>query len=266
MGIKIIEGRDFTDDDTAAIIINKAARQQWPWLNLGDRISTNAYIKEADSVTIIGVCENIRYGTMLVNINQPYGFILNRNDYVAFTQLLVRVADNVDIEDTRQQANRLLQKQGYYSIEDPNSGLMRYDNCVSKSYKSELRFFKQIYLIAIFCLAITLIGLFCLTMFETEYRRKEIGIRKVAGATTGEIVWMLCRHYGLLIFLCCAAAMPIAWYFGKMTLNYFNDHVTIRWWIFPLSLLFVGGIMLGTVALQSWLAARKNPASTIKTE
>ena len=143
---------------------------------------------------------------------------------------------------------------------------MSYDNCIAKSYKTELRFFNQMYLIAIFCLAITLIGLFCMTMFETEYRRKEIGIRKVAGATTGEIVWMLCKHYGLIILLCCAAAMPVAWYFGKLTLNYFDYRATIYWWIFPLSLLFVGGIMLGTVALQSWLAARKNPASTINTE
>ena len=267
MGIKIIEGRDFTDNDTACIIINEAARRQWPWLKLGDKISTDAANEQADSVTIIGVCDNIHYGTMLVNNNQPFGFILNRNDNdVSFTHLLVRVADGANLEASRQRANILL-----HAFFDDNKPpyryvLMSYDNCIAKSYKTELRFFNQMYLIAIFCLAITLIGLFCMTMFETEYRRKEIGIRKVAGATTGEIVWMLCKHYGLIILLCCAAAMPVAWYFGKLTLNYFDYRATIYWWIFPLSLLFVGGIMLGTVALQSWLAARKNPASTINTE
>ena len=81
-----------------------------------------------------------------------------------------------------------------------------------------------------------------------------------------EIVWMLCRRYGLIILLCFALAAPIAWYFGVETLTIFKDRTAIHWWIFPLSLLLVGGIMLGTVALQSWLAARKNPASTIKTE
>ena len=266
MGIKVIEGRDFADDDSAAVIINEAARRQWPWLKLGDKISTDADNKEADSVTVIGVCENMRYGTMLANINQPFGFILNRNDDVGFTHLLVRMANDANQEATRQRANTLL-----HAFLDDNRPpyryvLMPYDNCIAKSYKTELRFFNQMYLIAIFCLAITLIGLFCLTMFETEYRRKEIGIRKVTGATTSEIVWMLCKQYSGLILLCFVAAVPIAWYYGEQTLDKFADRASIHWWIFPLSLLFVGGIMLGTVALQSWLAARKNPASTIKTE
>lgn len=264
MGIKIIEGRDFADDDSAAIIINEAARQQWSWLELGDKVSSDASDPEIDSVTVIGVCENMRYGTMLVNSNQPFGFIINRNDDVIFSKIIARVADDADLEDTRQQANRMLHE--YYADEGKNYQFKPYDNCVSNSYETELRFFRQVYLIGFFCIAITLIGLFCLTMFETEYRRKEIGIRKVAGATTGEIVWMLCKRYGVLILLCFAAAAPIAWYYGTKTLDYFEDHATVSWWIFPLSLLLVGGIMLGTVILQSWLVARKNPSSTITTE
>ena len=267
MGIKrIIEGRYFADDDSAVVIINDAARRQWSWLKLGDKISTDAVKEEADSVTVIGVCENMRYGTMLVNADQPFGFILNRNDDVVFAYLIVRVADDANIESTRQRANTLL-----HAFFDDNTPpykyvLMPYDNCIAKSYETELRFFRQVFLIGFFCIVMTLIGLFCLTMFETEYRRKEIVIRKVAGATTGEIVWMLCKHYGLLILLSFAAAVPVAWFCGKQTLEVFNDRTTIYWWIFPLSLLLVGGVMLGAVALQSWFAARKNPASTIKTE
>jgi putative ABC transport system permease protein len=197
---------------------------------------------------------------MQVSINQPFAFILNPKDDVIFSHLILRVADGANLEDTRQQANGILQK--FYAERVLNP----YDNCVAKSYDTELRFFRQMFIIGFVCIAITLVGLFCLTMFETEYRRKEIGIRKVAGATTSEIVWMLCRRYGLIILLCFALAAPIAWYFGVETLTIFKDRTAIHWWIFPLSLLLVGGIMLGTVALQSWLAARKNPASTIKTE
>lgn len=265
MGIKIIEGegRDFSTKDSAAIIINEVARKQWPWLKLGDKIPTDDLY--ADSVTIIGVCENIRYGTMLVNFNQPFGFILNQKDYMPFVDLLARVADGANLEDIRQQANLIL-KENYSGDRGDNYELMSYDDCVSKSYETELRFFNQMYLIAIFSLGITLIGLFCLTMFETEYRRKEIGIRKVAGATTSEIVWMLCKRYSLLILLCYAVAAPISWYYGNQTLNFFNDRASINWWIFPLSLLLIGGIMLGTVVLQSWSAARENPSNSIKTE
>lgn len=266
MGIKIIDGRDFADDDSAAVIINEAGRRQWPWLRLGDKISTDAVNEEADSVTVIGVCENMRYGTMLVNADQPFGFILNRNDDVIFAHLLVRVTDEANLEATRQRANTLLHAFLNDNTPPYRYVLMPYDNCIAQSYETELRFFRQVYLIGIFCIVMTLIGLFCLTMFETEYRRKEIGIRKVTGATTSEIVWMLCQRYGLLILLCFAVAAPVAWFCGKQTLEVFIDRATIYWWIFPLSLLLVGGVMLGAVALQSWFAARKNPASTIKTE
>ena len=260
MGIKMVEGRDFTKDDSKGVIINEAARRQWSWLDLGDYILTSADDDNIDSAKVVGVCENIRYGTLHVNCNQPFAFILDR--YEPGDRLIVRVAAGCDKERTRQEIERVV----LAFKQDIAKTVLPYNTGVAESYHNEFRFFSQVYLIALFCLVITLIGLFCMTMFETEYRRKEIGIRKVAGATTGEIVWMLSRHYGWIILLCFAVAAPLAWYFGDKTLKVFAERAHISWWIYPLSLVLVGGIMLGTVALQGWLAARKNPASTIKTE
>lgn len=262
MGIEIVEGRDFNDNDEAAVIINEAARRQWTWLKLGDCILTTAEDDYIDSATVVGVCKNIRYGTLRVNSNQPFAFILDRE--IPGDKVIVRVAAGSDMGRVRQQANQVVQT----FRNDVATLVDSYDNGVADSYHNEFRFFSQVYLIAFLCLVITLIGLFCITMFETEYRRKEIGIRKVAGATTGEIVWMLCRHYGWLILMSFAVAAPVAWYFGYKTLDHFAERTAIfsHWWIFPLSLTLVGGTMLGTVALQAWLAAHKNPAATIKTE
>ena len=260
MGITIAEGHDFNENDTKAVIINEAARRQWSWLDLGDYILTSADDDYIDSAIVVGVCKDIRYGTMRVNNDQPFVFILDRDN--PGDKLIIRVAADGDKGRTRQQADLLVQ-----DFSDGKAAKVdSYDDGVAETYHNELRFFNQVYMIALFCLIITLIGLFCMTMFETEYRRKEIGIRKVAGATTGEIVWMLCSRYGWFILICFALAAPIAWYFGKQTLSYFAERAHISWWIFPLSLLVVGGIMLGTVVLQGWLAARKNPASTIKAE
>lgn len=261
MGIKIIEGRDFADDDSAVVIINEAARQQWPWLKMGDKISTDAVIEEADSVTVIGVCENIHYGTMLVNINQPFAFILNRNDDVIFSCLLVRLTDEASLNEvTHRQANGVLQKRYRERV------LNRYDSCVAKSYDTELRFFRQMFIIGFACIAITLIGLFCLTMFETEYRRKEIGILKVMGATPREIIGMLGLRYAIYILIAFAIAAPVAGFFGWQTLKSFQQHASITgWlWLFPLALLLVGGTMLGTVLIKSWSTAHENPSSSIK--
>ena len=262
MGIKMVEGRDFTKNDTTAVIINETARRQWSWLNLGDHLLTSADDDNIDSARVVGVCKDIRYGTLHVNSNQPFVFILEPNDYMAGDKFIVRVTADCDKERTRQEVDRIVQN----FKDDILTTVLPYDSGVADSYHNEFRFFSQVYLIALFCMLFTLIGLFCMTMFETEYRRKEIGIRKVAGATTGEIVWMLCRHYGWLILLCFAVAAPLAWYFGDKTLSVFAERAHISWWIYPMSLVLVGGIMLGVVALQGWLAARKNPASTIKTE
>lgn len=262
MGIKMVDGHDFTDDDSTGVIINEAAHRLWSWLHLGDYILTSAEDDYVDSARIVGVSENIRYGTLRVNSNQPFAFILDR-EYPG-DKVIVRIDANGDFEHTRLQADRVVSA----FSDDIATPVAPYNDSVSQSYRNELRFFHQVYLIAFLSLMITLIGLFCLTMFETEYRRKEIGIRKVAGATTAEIVWMLCRHYGWLILICFAVATPIAWRLGQQTLNYFADQISIQWcwWVFALGLLLVGSILMGTVVLQGWIAARENPTTSIRTE
>lgn len=260
MGITIDKGRDFNDKDATGVIINKATLRKWPWLKIGSFILTSAEDDYIDSARIIGICNDIRYGTMRVKNDQPFVFILDR--YNPGEKLFMRVTAGSDMASIRQQANLLVQD----FSEGKASEVIPYNDNVIGTYRNELLFFNLNYMISLFCLVFTLIGLFCLTMFESEYRRKEIGIRKVAGATTSEIVWMLCNRYGWFILICFAVAAPIAWLFGNQTLKYFAERASINWWIFPISLLVVGGIMLGTVVLQGWLAARKNPAATIKTE
>ena len=259
LGIKVVEGRDFLPGDTAAIIINEAAHQQMDWLKVGDKISTSPD-ETPDSAVIVGVCAGIRYGTMFTGNDQPYGFILDRGYYVPEYQLNINVASTANQDTILQQVNDLLKR---YDIE---STPVHFDKVLENIYQRELRFFNLIYLLSIICILITLIGMFCLTMFETEYRRKEISIRKVSGATTREIVMMLCRHYVPLILLSFVLAVPLAAYFGWLTLQYFSQRTDISWWIFPLALLLVGSITLATVALKSWRTARENPSISLKNE
>ena len=261
MGIEVIEGRGFQQSDSAAIIINKAAREQLPDLKLGTAISIGLDEEAGDSATVVGVCDYIRYGTMRISSDQMF-FIVYKANYPYLQYMQMRIAPDADADAISQQINKLA---------TDNLGVMSrsvdtFDNRIEKTYHNEFRFYRQTYLISIVCMILTLIGIFCLTMFETEYRRKEIGIRKVTGATTGEIVWMLCRSYGTYILICFAIAAPLAYFFGKQTLKAFADCTPIHWWIFPLALLFVGGITIGTVVLQSWRAAHENPVNSIKTE
>lgn len=257
LGIKIIKGRDFIPSDTAAIIINEAFHRKMDWLKIGDKVSTSAD-ETPDSAVIVGVCADIRYGTTFTGNDQAYGFILDRGDYLYW--LNINTVPSADQNTVIQQVQTLLKKHNI------NSTPVSFNKQLEKTYQRELRFFNLIVILSVICIMITLIGVFCLTMFETEYRRKEIAVRKVLGATTGEIVLMLCRHYVPLILLSFVIAAPLASYFGWSTWEYYNQHADISWWIFPVALVLVGSITLATVALKSWRTARENPSTSLKTE
>ena len=259
MGIEMAQGRDFNNNDTTAAIINEAALQQWNWLKLGDKIPTSFY--GTDSVTIVGVCKGFRYATTRIGNNRPFAFIL-APDMLLNTLNVSTTALKSNRERVRVEVSQTVKNMFGDEVKDA----VYFNKELEKTYQNEFHFIKLVNILTFICLVVTFIGVFCMTMFETEYRRKEIGIRKVAGATTGEIVWMLCRRYGWLILISFALAVPIAWYSGDKTLNYFAQHTNNYWWIFPLGLLFVSFIMLGTVVLRSWRTARENPSESIKNE
>ena len=140
------------------------------------------------------------------------------------------------------------------------------DQKLEETYLEEFRFIRQVLVFSVICIIITLIGVFCMTMFETEFRRKEIGIRKVMGSSTQEILMMFCRHYALLLIVSFIFAVPVAYYIGQQWLQSFAERTPIYWWLFPLALLAVSAITLATVIVQSWRTANENPVNSIKNE
>lgn len=259
MGIKVIEGRDFLPSDTSAIIINQSACQQWGWIKVGMAIPIDG--EGNDSVTVVGVCEDTRYNTTRLLSDQPFCFVMRKRAAGLFN-LIISINEDAHLDSVQQKAAAVL----HDHFKKEAKPLVSFDKRLEKTYAKELRFFEWFYFLCIIFTIITVIGLLCMTMFETEYRRKEIGIRKTAGAKTGEVVWMLCRQYIPMILISFAIAAPIAWFCGHQTLNYFAEHTVIHWWIFPLSLLIIGTVTLGTVALQCWRTARENPVNSITTE
>ena len=259
MGITPIEGRNFLPTDTAAAIINKAALQKWKWIKVGSKIPE---VAGSDSLTIVGICDNIRYNTTRIESNQPFVFVIEPLAQGYRYYLNMSIDKDADHEMVCNLANTILLKH----FKKEANLLVSFDKKLEETYEDEFRFFRWILLLSIVCTVITLIGVFCVTMFESEYRRKEIGIRKIAGATTGEVVKMLCLQYIPLILISFIVAAPIARLWGQRTLDYFFDNTAITWWIYPLALVIVGGIVMATIVFQSWRTARENPANSIKTE
>ena len=174
----------------------------------------------------------------------------------------VRVAAGTDKVAMRQKIKDICMKMG--AKHEPEVKFLNQQ--LEETYQEEFRFIRQVMVFSVICLIITLIGVFCLTMFETEYRRKEIGIRKVFGSTTSEVLRLLCRRYVWLLMGCFIVAAPLAWYIGNQWLQGFAERTPIYWWLFPLAFLAVGTVTLATVIVQSWRAANENPVNSIKTE
>jgi putative ABC transport system permease protein len=260
MGIKVIEGRDFTEHDGDCYIINEAARKQWPWVEIDKKLLDKDY-------PVIGVCEDIRYASTRKDRHQePLAFIIFGESFSEWGDQLgianIRVTAGNDKVATRKQISDVLTRMG--SGEQVETKFL--DQKLEDLYQDEFRFIRQVGWFSGVCLVITLIGVFCMTMFETEYRRKEIGIRKVMGSSTQEILMMFCRHYALLLAVSFIIAAPIAYYIGRQWLQSFAERTPIYWWLFPLALQTVGVITLTTVIIQSWRTANENPINSIKNE
>ncbi len=140
------------------------------------------------------------------------------------------------------------------------------DEVLDANYRNELRFTKQILLFSLIAIAISLTGVFGLTMFESEYRRKEIGIRKIMGSSTRQILYMFNRRYILILTGCFIVAAPFGWWIGQHWLQGFAEKTPVTPWIFILSFLLVTLITMTTITVQSWKNANENPVNSIKTE
>ena len=269
MQLKITEGRDFRESDmkTGAYVLNKAAMAQYKWLVVGDSISRQSNWGSQSNYNIVGVCNNFKLKSMRCdNSNVAVAFIIFGPDMAQWGdrcgQVFVRVAKNQDkIEAKRRIADVLNKLDGSQKYE-----MNFLDDDLQQTYVEEFRFISQVKLFAIICIIITIIGVFSLTMFETEYRRKEIAIRKVMGSSIGSVVRLFAMRYALPLVVAFVVAAPVGWWLSNSWLQSFAEHTPIHWWLFPLSFVLVSAVVVITVIIQSWRVATANPVESIKTE
>ena len=270
MQLKITEGRDFRESDmkTGAYVLNKAAMAQYKWLVVGDSIGRqNGGWGSQSNYNIVGVCNNFKLKSMRCdNSNVAVAFVIFGPDMAEWGdrcgQVFVRVAKNQDkIEAKRRIAEVLNKLDGSQEYE-----MWFLDDDLQQTYVEEFRFISQVKLFAIICIIITIIGVFSLTMFETEYRRKEIAIRKVMGSSVGSVVSLFAMRYALPLVVAFVVAAPIGWWLSNSWLQSFAEHTPIHWWLFPLSFVLVSAVVVITVIIQSWRVATANPVESIKTE
>ena len=265
MGIDIVEGRNFRQTDGDVYIFNESAKKKYPWLAVDKPIND-------EDMPVVGFCEDVKYSTLRVDDSQqPIAFLVpSRDGYYSKegfwrNHLLVRVAKGMDKREAKEKVLDVVLK--YEHDNELEVGDLRYvDDVLEESYHQERLFTQQILLFSLLAILISIIGVFGLTMFESEYRRKEIGIRKVFGSSTKEILMMFWRRYLYILLGCFVVAAPIGYLVGLHWLEGFAVRTAISPLLFVVSFLLITLITMLTVTYQSWKNANENPINSIKTE
>ena len=259
IGIPIIEGRDFREEDArntnGCFIINRMMREHHG-IQPGDKIGTQE---------IVGVTDNFHYTSMRRGIS-PMAFYTSDKSADATDRLYTNVYVRMNAGTDPATAIQILHDE----LEALSPGypfdIRPFDEQLERAYKNEQRLATLISLFSLLAVLISIAGVFGLVVFDSEYRRKEIGIRRVMGASVGNILLMFNKSYLWILLVCFIIACPIAWYAVNEWLQSFAYRVPSYWWIFPVALLIVGSVTLLTVTYQNWHAANENPVNSIKNE
>ncbi len=260
LGMEIIDGRNFLQTfgtDSTAIILNETAVRLAGFENpIGKKIFTIDKDNNQITHTIIGVVKNFNYESLRQNVG-ALSFKLGNNSWAtAFRFNTTEVGNLVDIiqEKYKTAASGMPFK---YEFLDQS-----FDNM----YRQERRIGKVALVFAILAIIIACLGLFGLATYIAEQRTKEIGVRKVLGASVSNIVRMLSTDFIKLVLIAFIIATPIAWWFMKTWLQDFAFRIDLNWWTFVLTGVLALLIALITLSFQAIKAAIANPVDSLRTE
>lgn len=268
-GMNILEGRDFSLDfpsDSSAVILNEAAAEQFGFDGdlIGKRISTlegslpdgSPDPNNTKSWTIVGVVENFHFSTMREGIT-PLGLFIGKNDGSVSFRFSAKNSQDV-IQFIENTWKSIAPGQPFqYSFLDNDFGSM---------YAAEQRLGKIFTFFTGLAIVIACLGLFALTAFTAEQRAKEIGIRKVLGASVSSIVLLLSKEFGKLIAIAFLIAIPIAWYSVEWWLKGYVYKAQIGAMVYVISGVVAFLIAWLTMGYQSIKAASSNPIDALKSE
>ncbi len=256
-GLTLKEGRDFSKafgTDSVSFLVNEAALGK-----IGYKTGVDQPLSwENRNGKIIGVLKDFHFGSMHETI-EP--LILRLDEKRAWGTILVRTETGktkealASLEKVTHELNPSFPFTYQFS-----------DLEYTKLYQSEQVVSQLATYFAILSIFISCLGLFGLATFTAEQRTKEIGVRKVLGASAASVVALLCRDFLKPVLLAILIASPIAWYAMNRWLEGFAYRIDIAWWVFALAGLLSIGIALLTVSFQSIRAALMNPVKSLRSE
>ncbi|MGZ3755682.1 MAG: ABC transporter permease [Mucilaginibacter sp.] len=261
-GIKLISGRDFMLNDSNKVLINQTMAKRLN-LNPQNAIGARLYSKygsgPATYVTVAGVMKDFNYNSLHEGV-RAFMLVYDK-DPRSFTSMTVSTSSK--------DYKALLGQMGAIWQKDLPTVPFEYsfvDDEVQKQYETEIVLSQIINSFTVMAILISCLGLFGLAAFSAEQRNKEIGIRKVLGASISGIVGLLSKDFLVLVGISFIIATPIAWYSMNKWLQAFAFQIKLTWWMFALAGFAAVFIALFTVSFQAVKAALANPVKSLKSE
>ena len=269
MGIPITDGRDFLESDfdkeLGTMIFNEAARREFE-MQVGDRI--NGFVSPDEQ--IVGFCADFNFKPLQYGVS-PFCFYLlpkkiQQENYWHLPHVVyVRMTPGADIAAVTAHIRRCIAEVDPRT--EPGDIVVRvFDEELGLEYDNERKLTAIVGLFALLAVVVALMGVFGLVLFEPQHRRREIAVRRVMGASRGEILAMFNRRYVMLVAVCFVLAVPVSIWAVRHWLAGFAYAVPLYWWVFALALAGVLAVTALTVTVRSWRAVNENPAESVKSE
>jgi putative ABC transport system permease protein len=260
MQYKMVAGRFFSRDfpgDSLSIILNESAAKKLGFMRMEQQKLRTTYGTDIVEREVIGIMQDFNFQSLRDTI-QPMAVVLGPEPN---WEMAIRIQ-----REQRESALEFIRT--LWKKYSPNAPFEY--TFLDENFDAKLNTEKRIGMLfsgfTVLAIVIACLGLFGLATFTAEQRTKEIGIRKVLGATEGNIVILLNRDFLRLVFIANLMAWPITWWLMNSWLRQFAYHITMPWWVFVLAGISTFVIAFFAVSFKAYKAAQGNPVNSLRDE
>ena len=253
MGIAVTEGIE-SNGDEGLFVFNASAKKRYS-MEIGDKIK-----ESGQWFDVAGFCNDVNERSMQHAV-EPFAFFVHPG--VKMSLCYIRVQRGSDLALVQQQIRDITEKLGRNeSIEYEPPRLL--DEIIEQDfYEKEENHMLIITCVSAISIIISLLGVFGLVFFETEYRQKEIALRRVNGALVGSILWLFNRRFVKVLLVCFVIAAPIATYFVSEWLQEFAYKTPLHLWVYMLAFIIVALFTMLIVVASAWRTVNRNPIEVL---
>ena len=258
-GLELIAGRKFDlerSNEEEKVLFNESAVKLLGFATVEEVLNRDIYFW-GDTFQIVGVLKDYHQES-IKKATEPlvFRYIPNANNFYSIKVQADHIPETIELVHQEWQAFFPGNPFDYFFLDDH----------YNEQYKADMQFGKVFSLFASFAIFIACLGLFGLASYMTIQRTKEIGVRKVLGASVSNILLLLSKDFSRFIIIAVILAMPISWYLIDNWLQGFENKISISWWLFTIPALTLMLIALGTTSFQTVRSALTNPVDSLRDE